>query len=276
VLPKKANLSVRTITPEDATKLLEHNRVNRPLRQGHVDRISRLIQDGAWRFNGDTIKIADTGDVLDGQHRLWAVIDANCSIETIVVQGIAKEAFSTIDTIRQSRTGADVLALKGISRYRTVMSSGLAWLLRFNRSVIVEWKLPKNKIENSDIEGMAEENPDFVKAVGRVMCLRGLTNPSIFSFLYFVISNRNYELAERMINTLENPEGVAISDPFYRLRSYLTSDHHKRKDPLMTIALTIKAINFANEGKKIQTLSWRAQGKNAEPYPTISVRKDLK
>jgi len=270
---KKVDFGRRIITPADAQKLIEHNQHNRPIRDRHVARIANEIKLDRWKFNGDTIKLADTGDVLDGQHRLWAIIMADKPVETIIVNGIARDAFATIDTIRQARTGSDVLALNNVKRYRTIMASGLSWFIRLRRNVMVEWKAPENKIENSDIEAAAIENPDFYLAVERVMCLRGLTNPSIFAFLYFVLSNRNYDLAERMVNTLENPEGVALSDPFYRLRSYLTSDHHKRKEPLTTIAIAIKAINLADKGQKIQALAWRSQGKNAEAFPTLNVKK---
>ena len=269
---KKVDFGRRIITPADAQKLIEHNQHNRPIRDRHVARIANEIKLGRWKFNGDTIKIADSGDVLDGQHRLWAIIMADKAVETILVNGIGRDAFATIDTIRQSRSGADVLALNNVQRYRTVMASGLSWLIRLRRNVMIDWKAPENKVENSDIETAVKENPDFAKAVERVMCLRGLTNPSIFAFLYFVVANRNYDLAERMINVLENPEGVALSDPFYRLRGYLTSDHHKRKELLTIIAIAIKAINIADKGQKIKSLSWRSQGKNAEPFPVISVK----
>ena len=269
---QKPSMEICIITPDDATKLLEANQQNRPLRQPHVNRIAREMSAGRWKFNGDTIKIADTGDVLDGQHRLWAIIESRKPIDTIVVHGIKKEAFSTIDTIRQTRTGADVLALNGIKKYRIVMASGLSWLIRLRRGVITDWSMPHNKIENSDIEVAAAENPDFSKAVERVMRLKGLCNPSLFAFLYYVISNRNYELAERMVTTLEDPAGIGVTDPFFRLRSFLTADHHKRKDPLMILAVSIKAINFADAGQKVQSLSWRCQGKNAEPFPTIGVK----
>lgn len=68
------NPTILTVTPEMAAKLLEHNKWNRPLNDLHVHRIKNQILKGKWQFNGDTIKVSADGDVLDGQHRLWAVI----------------------------------------------------------------------------------------------------------------------------------------------------------------------------------------------------------
>jgi hypothetical protein len=252
-----------TVTPEKATELLEHNRLNRPL--------AAQIIAGKWRFNGDTIKIAATGDVLDGQHRLWAVIEAKRPIDTLIVYGVEREAFATIDTLRKVRSGGDVLSLNGASRYRNIMASALQWLVRWQRGVLPEWKSPQNKIENSDIEGAYADNPGIVNAVERAVALRTVANPSLLGFFYYVLASRNEELAERMMQTLENPAGVGVNDPFFRLRSYFISDHQKQKIPLVSIALCVKAANAAHAKRPVQNLTWKNQGKTLEPFPTLAV-----
>jgi len=266
--PNKFRVEKVTLTPELAVQLLEHNQLNRPLSDTHVRRIAGQIIAGKWKYNGDTIKISDTGDVLDGQHRLWSVIESKTSIDTIIVYGIEREAFATIDTVRKIRSGADTLALNGVSRYRNIISSALTWLLRYQRG-IENYRAPQNKVENSDIEAAWMAHPSMARAVERAMSLRRLANCSIVAFFYYVLSNRNMDLAERMMATLEHPEGVSVDDPFFRLRAYFTADHHAHKDPLMTIALMIKAANAAAAHKRIKTLVWRNQGKCAEEFPTL-------
>ena len=260
-----------SLTPELAVKMLEQNASNRPVSDHHVQRIARQIIAGKWRFNGDTIKIAATGDVLDGQHRLWAVIEAKKSVETIIVRGIEREAFATIDTLRKPRSGSDTLALHGATRYRNIMAGSLSWLIRWQRRTLEDYRAPQNKIENSDIEEAFAAHPGIARAVERAMVLRRLAHIGIMGFLYYIITNRDPALAERMINTLENPADVSINDPFFRLRAYFTADHHKNKDPLETIALAIKAANAASAKKRIEVLSWRKQGKRAEEFPTLEV-----
>lgn len=237
----------------------------------HVKRIAGQIIDGKWKFNGDTIKISSDGGVLDGQHRLWAVVESKISIETIIVRGIARDAFATIDTLRKPRSGADVLALSGATRHRAITSAALQWLLRYQRGILETYSKPINKIENSDIESMFENNPGIERAVARVMGLRGLANPSLVGFFYYILTNRSPELAERMVFTLENPAGVSITDPFFRLRMYFSSDHLKRKDPVVTIALMVKAANAAYHNQEIKALVWRNQGASPEKFPKLEV-----
>ena len=270
-------MEVILLTPEMAAELLEHNGLNRPLSDGHVQRIARQILDGKWRFNGDTIKVGEGGDILDGQHRLWAIIEAKKPVETILVRGIHRDAFATVDTLRRPRSGADILSLCGASRYRQATAMALTWLLRWQRTdahgrtLLPNYKAPQNRIENSDVEAAFVAHPGMVQAVERASRLKRLANVSIMGFLYYVFSNHNNVIADRMMDTLENPAGVGVNDPFFRLRTYFTADHHQRKEPLVTIALAIKAANAVSMHKPIQSLSWRQSGKNAEEFPRLQI-----
>jgi len=264
------NLTKVTVTPEDAAQLLEANGSNRPLNEQHVKRISRQITDGKWRFNGDTIKISSTNDILDGQHRLWAIIEAKIPVETIVVRGIEPDAFSTIDTIRKPRSGSDVLALIGVTNQRSAISVGLQWLIRWQRKTLENYRAPQNRIENSDIETAYRDNPGIARAAERANRLRSVFNPGLLTFFYFVLTNRNPELAERLMYTLENPSGIGMDDPFFRLRAYFLNPN-SRKDAIVSIALMVKAANAAHKKKDVKVLNWRNQGTFAEPFPTLDV-----
>jgi hypothetical protein len=271
--PDPHALEIITLTPEMAVELLEKNTLNRPLSDQHVARIALQIEQDKWRFNGDTIKIADTNDVLDGQHRLWAVVEAKKPIRTIIVYGIERDAFATIDTLRKPRSLADTVALAGARRHRNIIASALTWLIRWQRGIIETYKAPQNRIENSDVEAFFADNHGIVRAVEVAIRLRGLGNPGIIAFFYYLLTNRNEALAERMIASLGDPSALALDDPFFRLRTYFTNDHHKRKEPEVTIALMVKAANSAFSGSAMQSLSWRRQGSNPEAFPKLTVTK---
>lgn len=100
---------------------------NRPLYMAFVQRIIQELLKGRWRLNGETIIIGRTGLVLNGQHRLVALILANqlwtakqgqyqswCpkapTLEQVLVFGIAEEdaTVNTMDTCKP-RSLADVL-----------------------------------------------------------------------------------------------------------------------------------------------------------------------
>lgn len=263
------------LTPEMAMSMLEYNKLNRPLNDQHVKRIAGQIVNGKWRFNGDTIKVSEDGGILDGQHRLWAVIESKTPVETIVVRGIARDAFSTIDTIRKPRSGGDTLSLLGASRHRNIITGALSWYLRWQRRTLESYRAPSNKIENSDLEAAYLANPNISKAVENAMRIRRLANPSVIGFLYYVVSSRNPALAERMIAVLENPAGVSTSDPIFMLRAHFTAGYDpKKKDPVHSIALCIKAMNAAHAGLELKHLKWQSQGTAGEPFPKLNIQGD--
>jgi hypothetical protein len=263
-----------TLTPEMAMDLLERNNLNRPLSDQHVARIAKQIIDGKWRFNGDTIKIASTDDVLDGQHRLWAVIEAKHPVDTILVRGLEREAFVTIDTLRKPRSLGDTVALSGQLRHRSVIATALCWLIRWQRKCIPQHREPANRIENSDIEVAFSAHPTIVDAVDRSSKLRSICNPGMLGFFYYVLTNHNEELAERLMHTFADPSGVAVNDPFFMLRAWMLNargDKHK-SNPVETIAVMIKATNAAAEDRKIDRLKWTYQGDRPEPFPVLNAR----
>jgi len=269
----KSGMAKVLLTPELAAEWLEYNTINRPMNDLHMRSIARQIMHGRWKYNGNTIKITKEGDVLDGQHRMWAVLEARIPVETVFVYGLDRDAFTTIDTLQKTRSGADIIALCGTSRYRNVIASALAWLLRWQRGIITEYKAPQYRIDNADLEEAFRAHPEIIRAVEAANRLRRLCNVSLIACFYYVLANRDQDLADRMMQTLEDPAQVGMQDPYFKLRTYFTADHHKMKDPVMTIALAIKATNMAHAGRKCATLSWKSHGNKVEPFPVLDLGK---
>lgn len=260
-----------TITPDMAVEILELNKINRPLRQETVNRIARQIAAGKWRYNGETIKITHTLDVLDGQHRLWAIIEAKRAVETLVAFGIDREAFETIDTLRANRTLGDTIALEGQLQYRNYVGQALAWLIRYERGTVEKFRAPSNRIENADVKEAFRANPNIVHAVQQGVKVRKLVNASLVAVFYYVLANQNTALADQMIEILRDPSKTKVANPFYLLRHYLVNER-THKDPVKVLALMVKAANAAYAGKELTALEWRPQGKNPERFPILAVR----
>ena len=68
--------------------------------------------DGHWQFNGEAVKFAGDGSLLDGQHRLAAIIEADVVLPLLVVRGLASSAQETVDG-GAKRKFSDVLKLRG-------------------------------------------------------------------------------------------------------------------------------------------------------------------
>ena len=128
----KLKVETRTITPQEAEKLLRRNSVNRSLNKMTVDRYASDMVSGEWKLNGEAIITNGNGELKDGQHRLTACVKAAVPFDTLFVTGVPNDAMGTIDS-GQSRSLADVLTLQGYSHQDAVsVASALKWLVRYD------------------------------------------------------------------------------------------------------------------------------------------------
>lgn len=98
------------VTPHDATRILEGNEGNRKLRERVVDRYVAIITAGNWQLSPQPIIIADTGRVLDGQHRLVAVERAGVPLPFTIISNVPESVFSVLDR-GAVRSTADALGI---------------------------------------------------------------------------------------------------------------------------------------------------------------------
>lgn len=113
---------VINITPELAKEYLACNRMNRPVVQAAVDKYANLMLRGEWKLNGEAICFAAGGALINGQHRLLAIIKANIPIQMLVVYGVEDNSFFTYDQGR-NRSAADIFALSEVPNAAGISSS---------------------------------------------------------------------------------------------------------------------------------------------------------
>ena len=78
------------VTPEYARELLNHNTNNyRPVNRDSVSKLARSMKDGLWQENGESVVLNEDGILVDGQHRLHAVIESGASVWMYIMKGIA-------------------------------------------------------------------------------------------------------------------------------------------------------------------------------------------
>jgi hypothetical protein len=100
-----------TVTPEMASEWLdESNHGNRVLRKWHVNALAAAIVRGEWKLTHQGIAFGKSGKLLDGQHRLEAVIIADKPVEMNVTFGVPDDAFIALDQ-GVNRNYADLLRI---------------------------------------------------------------------------------------------------------------------------------------------------------------------
>jgi hypothetical protein len=129
-------VTVEEITPIMAADLLSRNINNRNLREKRVNAIAADLLAGRFVMNGDAIRIDTSGNLLDGQHRLAAVVQTGQPIKTIVVRGLPPETITTIDT-GAPRKFSDVLQMQRRTPNATIAAAitTVCYLYNTNRGI---------------------------------------------------------------------------------------------------------------------------------------------
>jgi len=108
------NLTIETITPEQAREMLGHNPANRKRRHTVVSQYAADMKAGRWQVNGDAIRFNYNGGLIDGQHRLAACVSSGVPLHTVVIRGLANNIRDTIDG-GAKRSHADRLSMRGVA-----------------------------------------------------------------------------------------------------------------------------------------------------------------
>lgn len=111
-----------TLTPRMAETILAGNTKNRNVIKSYLKNLEQVIVRGEWAFNGEPVIVADTGRVLDGQHRLMACVNTGIPIDTMIVYGVDESVFPTIDR-GVTRTVGNVLSIDGEDNYNYVAAA---------------------------------------------------------------------------------------------------------------------------------------------------------
>lgn len=264
---RKMETMVVTITPEMANNLLENNKKNRPLKMHHLAFLCEEIFSGRWKFNGDTIRIATDGSLIDGQHRLEAVRRTGISIKTLLVYGLDPEVFDTIDS-GAVRSAGDTLSVAGEKNGRklgaalVVADELLAGKTDFIRPI---------KVSNAEILKMLDRHADIRNSLKWGDALSRLAPPSISIALHYIFSKSHPEKANEFFRLVATGENLEVHNPAYALRQRLIENATAKGkiSRRYMAALFIKAWKSWRAGSKLKKLNFREVGDSPESFPTI-------
>ena len=261
--------TTENITPTKAKRWLASNtKCNRPVSPRHVEYIANEIKAGRWQFTGDAIRFDDAGNLLDGQHRLHAVVATGATVPSVVVRGLPSEVFTLIDTNNRIRTLADNLAIVGNAE-----SARLAAALTLLRHIEVG---RNSRRESHEVMlGYAADHPDLPASVrawgrssGKVAAIRKLITPSAAMVAHYLTAKIDEDDAAWFIEALFVGENLPQRHPVFALRSQLIremSEETRAHARWRQYALYVLAWNAHRKGRTPRRYKW-ASG-DAFPVP---------
>lgn len=204
-----------TITPEMAEGLLAKNTNNRHVSEYSVGKLVAAMTNGEWVFNGDAIRVADNGQLLDGQHRLIACIESGVPFETMVISGLPASVFTTIDTGR-SRTAGDALSMMGM-KYANHTAAAVRW----------HFALTENKVQqmihvsNDQVVEFVKKHPEICDYVAYASAKKIMLPWSLVAAFMMKAVLIDEEATFNFIDDFASGAGLEIGDPVLVLRGKL-------------------------------------------------------
>lgn len=254
------------ITPEDAAELLESNTFNRTLRPGKVSQYSNDMKAGRWKMDGAPIRFAWTGKMLDGQHRLWAVIEAGVPVEFLVVRGLEPDSQDVMDS-GAGRKASDALLLHGYHNVNNLSSVIRMCILFENTSLPPSSRFNvRNQVSNAQIIDYIDKHPDVVEDVNEVLFYRNRMDVpvSVMGFVFRQLKKISEEDAKIFLHKVATGEALEYGDPILALRSRLreVDKNQQRVKPSTFAAILFRTWNSWRKGQKLTSVVLVYKGKS--------------
>jgi hypothetical protein len=243
------NIETITVTPEVAQEFLERNHNNRKIKPRKVDKFAYQLSEGQWITNGDTIRFDVTGTLIDGQHRLKAVVRTGVPMtEQLVVRNLPVEAWRTIDD-GAPRTFGDVLgrhglknagAIAGIAKVLMLIDNGYTPENKLQKNLITKEELEKWVLKNEDQVALARATADSVNKV----CPFSVTALAVV--FYQINKQFGEEVEAEFISGLTDgvPYGEQAGDPRVRVRNWMLRKRQQKRG--LSIRLEAQIVVLTN------------------------------
>jgi hypothetical protein len=244
------------VSPEMAEKLLATTDKNRNVQRGWVLTLANEMRCGRWESdNGENIIVSETGKLLDGQHRLFAIIEYGAPVEITIATGAKDRAFRTIDT-GHSRKPNEIVAMAGHSSALIVAAAApLIW--RMWHQTGIREPLPATMVLDvvDRYPAMRKWSP-LVAAQG----LRSrILPPGVFLAALVYLDNiaKTPGVAERFFRGITKGTDLEDGDPILALRNRILQ--HRLSGGLCNVVTcwppTARALTAVEDGDEIFRLN---------------------
>lgn len=275
------------VTPVIASKFLAKNTHNRRAKFQVINRYMRDMQAGDWRYDGTPIRFTGLFDpesdvsewpsdayLIDGQHRLQAIVKSGVTIRLLVATGLDGRVQETID-VGAKRTINDALTLMGKKNV-----GALASALRSHWALKTENLRTNYGASVPELLEWFENNPALEESLlvaKRFSDIFGSTFAGMVAAIDYEMSSIDQEEATEFWEALRNgvySDGRALEEgnPILVLRRQLLTKPFKGKgqeEKKKFYVWIAKTWNSWRKGEYVQRVVWRSGGSHPEPIPDL-------
>lgn len=247
------DIEIIDVTPEMAKEWLTGVHHNRKLRSANVNRYARDMDKGRWTFNGEPIQFDTNGTLINGQHRLNAILQSGTTQKFLVIRNLPPQAQETMDT-GAKRTPGDVLSLSGYENSNQLAAvARLAMQIEASPSIVVM----QRGYTTAELKARVESDPSLITTVQNVvpnLPKQNFIPGSVLAFCYYRLSQVNADKAreffEGLLTLVNLPSGSPILALHRRLTALTATRNKSAQYQFEIIALVFQAWNAFRKGEE--------------------------
>lgn len=251
------------VTPAKAADWLQNNFGNRPMKDDVVVAYARDMVSGQWVPTHQGIAFNDLDQLIDGQHRLRAVVMSGVTVWMMVTFGLPSKIegreMTTMDCVDRGRTRsvADQLVIQHGFKYGSLTASICAALA----SLCCGERTRRLSVgQTLEVFRAFEQGVQFV--IEHRSKEHGLKTAGVLAGFAFALAVDGNPVSH-MFTALNSGEG--LTPTLKLLRDFLTSDEAKlfsRSLDRGLAELTLQAIHLVGEGREVTKLEMSLDGVN--------------
>lgn len=253
------------VTPEIADRWLDLNTGNRNLRREVVDKIGRDLKNNRFLENGDAVRFSANGDLLDGQHRLHAMVESQAPAWLLVVSNLPASARDTVDD-GTKRTMADRFHFHGEAEPKTLASVVRKAILWEHGHKYQTGRFQPSALESFEFLDQHPELREAAKA-GDHHRKAKLLPASTIGLCWWLFDKLDSGQCVEFFDRLGDGAMLAKGHAVLTLRDRLKELNTKpgRSPERHVLAMTIKAWNYFRGGKDLNALRFAEHEKFPQP-----------
>lgn len=206
------------VTPQMAEQLLMGNTQNRALRMKRVEEYADEMSGGHWRYTHQGIAIDKNGVIVDGQHRLHAIILSGSTIDINVTRGLDPSVRLVVDD-HAKRTAFDAITVDG--GFSDITRETVSIANAFAQSLFPGGRRSMNKRQLVEVLTLIGPSIRFSEALCKSRA-RGLTQASVMAVLSRAWYTQDHDKILRFWEVLSTGEMRCEDDvAAIPLRTYL-------------------------------------------------------
>lgn len=223
--PYKIVSKPELISPARAAEILKRNARNRNVRESYVARLARDIKLDRWRLTPQGIILSAAGELVDGQHRLLAIVNADTPVWMMVAHVDATPAeikeLMQITDVGAKRSVADSLTI----HYGVKNAALTAATARILATVCAN--VGRQIFNTADtVAVLGLYGKEIEQAISGTIAAREIVpSPIIATFAFALPVNR--ESVQDALHKLTTGEDMRSGNPVLTLRNWLTKGAHR-------------------------------------------------